>query len=262
VAPGLRSPRRAARGFTYVGLLLAVALSGVALAGAGTLWSTQIKRDREADLIFIGDQYRRAITSFYETTPAGQQPRFPANFEELLQDRRFPTVRRHLRKVFADPITGTRDWGILRGPGNSIAGVHSRSTALPLKRDGFPSHYQSFGTAKSYSDWQFVYTPTLVPGGAGDRPGKPASPPGTGTPFVKPPAERAEASGAAPSAKATAANTAACEEQRLRDLAQCFESRSSGEDVFRQCITSASRRQSACLRGEAMVPLEVERERR
>ena len=54
----------AQRGFTYVGLLLAVALAGVALAAAGTLWSTVAQRDRELELLFVGDQYRRAIGSY------------------------------------------------------------------------------------------------------------------------------------------------------------------------------------------------------
>ena len=38
----------------------------------------------------------------------------------------------------------------------SRVGVHSRSTAAPLKSAGFADPYQDFGDAKSYADWQFV----------------------------------------------------------------------------------------------------------
>jgi type II secretory pathway pseudopilin PulG len=53
----------AQRGFTYVGLLLAVALAGVALAAAGTLWSTTSKRDKE----------REILTQYHQTDMAAIQ---------------------------------------------------------------------------------------------------------------------------------------------------------------------------------------------
>jgi type II secretory pathway pseudopilin PulG len=67
---------RAQRGFTYVGLLLAVALAGVALAAAGMLWSTTAKRDKEAELLFVGDQFRRAIARL-RGTPGAKRTRAP-----------------------------------------------------------------------------------------------------------------------------------------------------------------------------------------
>ena len=160
--PGLR-----ARGFTYVGLLLVVALAGVALAGAGTLWSTATRRDREAELLFVGEQIQRAITSYYDQGPAGVK-QFPAKLEDLLQDRRFPATRRHLRKVFVDPVTGLREWGVVRGPGGGITGVFSLSEASPIKRAEFPPAFQQFAGAKTYRDWRFVY------GQSGAAPGAPA----------------------------------------------------------------------------------------
>ncbi len=174
------------RGFTYIGLLLAVALAGVALAAAGTLWSTETQREREADLLFAGDQYRRAITAYYETVPAGQARRFPQTLEDLLQDKRWPTNRRHLRRLYVDPITGTREWGIVRGPGETITGVYSLSTAKPLKRANFPKDYQQFTDAKAYSEWRFLYTASgsaPAPGAAAAAaPGAPGSPASPGTP--------------------------------------------------------------------------------
>ena len=81
-------PRRA-RGYTYVAALLAVAVIGVVLAGAGIVWRHAAQRDKEQELLFIGNQFRRAITSYYERTP-GSVKRYPMKLEDLLQDPRFP----------------------------------------------------------------------------------------------------------------------------------------------------------------------------
>jgi len=149
------------RGFTYIGLLLAIALAGTALAAAGTLWSTEAKRDREAELLFVGDQFRRAIAAYYEKTPGeNTQPQFPAKLEDLVKDGRWQTVRRHLRKVYVDPITGSREWGIVRGPNERIMGVYSLSTAAPLKHAEFPKEYEQFASATTYREWTFVYSPS------------------------------------------------------------------------------------------------------
>lgn len=145
-------------GFTYIGLLILVAIIGVSLLGLGTLWSTEAKREKEAELLFVGDQFRRAIASYYDVVPSGQQRRFPAKLEDLVEDRRWPTVRRHLRKVYLDPITGTREWGIVRGPGETIMGVYSLSTAKPFKHARFPRAYEEFAAAASYQDWRFEYS--------------------------------------------------------------------------------------------------------
>jgi type II secretory pathway pseudopilin PulG len=146
------------RGFTYVGLLLLLAILSAGLAGAGSLWSIDSKRDKEAELLFQGEQFTRAIASFRERAPSGQPHRFPLRLEELVDDRRWPTTRRHLRQVPVDPFTGTREWGLVLAPGGGILGVHSLSEAQPLKRAGFPPQFEEFATATSYRDWRFVYT--------------------------------------------------------------------------------------------------------
>lgn len=145
------------RGFTYVGLLLLVAMSSAALAAAGSLWSVEARRAKEAELLFVGMQFTRAIAAFRERTPAGQQQRFPRTLEELLDDKRWPTTRRHLRQVWVDPMTGTREWGLVLAPGGGIMGVHSLSEATPLKIAGFPPEFEDFGTATNYQGWRFVY---------------------------------------------------------------------------------------------------------
>ncbi len=243
-----------AGGFTYVGLLLVVALAGVALAGAGTLWSTSTRRDREAELLFVGEQIQRAITSYYDQGPAGVK-QFPAKLEDLLQDRRFPTTRRHLRKVFVDPVTGLREWGIVRGPGGGIAGVFSLSEATPIKRAEFPPAFQQFDAAKTYRDWRFVY------GQAGATPGAPAS-------GVKPPASPPGALGASSSAVGKSATEPAttriettepasattqrltCGLQQLMDTQRCNALSSPGTDPWQKCVDTANRRFEACSQQE------------
>lgn len=153
------------RGYTYIGLLIFVALMGTLLAAAGVLWRTESQRQREADLLFTGRQFAAAVASFYERTPAGQRQRYPLRFEELLDDRRWPTTTRHLRRVFPDPMTGKPEWGIVRAPDGGILGVYSLSREAPIKRSGFGAPYEDFASAASYQDWRFVY---VDPGSTGN----------------------------------------------------------------------------------------------
>jgi len=145
------------RGFTYVGVLILVALAGVALAGVGQLWSTASKRDKEAQLLFVGGEFRRAIGSYYESSPGAKQ--FPQKLEDLLEDRRLPVIRRHLRKIYADPIIGKPEWGLVKY-GDHIIGVHSVSGDKPLKTAGFKQEDEAFKGSGAYFEWRFVYEPS------------------------------------------------------------------------------------------------------
>jgi type II secretory pathway pseudopilin PulG len=144
------------QGFTYIGILLALALFGVALAATGDVWRTAAQREREQELLFVGGQFRNAFMSYYGATPAGQR-RYPRVLEDLVEDNRFPVPRRHLRRVYADPITGKPDWVLVDAPGGGIAGVHSRSEAKPLKTGNFSAQDAKFEDAERYSDWRFVF---------------------------------------------------------------------------------------------------------
>lgn len=154
---------RGEAGFTYIGLLLAVALFGVALSAVGQLWSTTLQRGRERELLFVGDEFRRAIAAYYDGTPGGGAKQFPKTLEDLLLDRRYPAVRRYLRKIYADPLTGKPEWGFVKGPGDTITGIYSLSSLTPRKHANFPDEYESFSESKRYSDWKFVYASAAVP---------------------------------------------------------------------------------------------------
>lgn len=156
----VRTGRRPAsgRGFSYIGVLIAVAVMSVGLAAAGEIWYTAQKREKEQELLFVGAQFRRALEQFYANTP-GQGRRYPLSLEELLRDPRHPGIRRYLRKIYLDPMTGRAEWGLVTGPNGEIFGVYSRSEAEPLKKGSFRFLDRGFEGKTKYSDW--VFMPTL-----------------------------------------------------------------------------------------------------
>jgi type II secretory pathway pseudopilin PulG len=147
-----------AAGFTYVGLLIAIAIMGVGLAAVGTVWRTQAQREREQELLFIGHDFERAIASYYKA--GGHQ--FPQEIDDLLDDKRGPQPAHHLRRFYNDPMTGAQDWNIIRVDMQGITGIASSSKEAPIKKAGFNKDDEdAFKDATSYSDWQFVYKPRI-----------------------------------------------------------------------------------------------------
>ncbi|WP_256347605.1 type II secretion system protein [Pseudomonas gingeri] len=156
MAPGNgRHTRAPQRGSVFMGLLVSVAIVAVLLMEVGVLWSTQLRREREAQLLAQGEEIRRAIGLYYE-----QKNRlYPKTLEDLLLDRREPTIKRYLRRVYPDPMSGKADWGIIAGPGQTIMGVFSQAPGQPLKQGNFRRYQESFTGQGSYQGWQFLYRP-------------------------------------------------------------------------------------------------------
>jgi type II secretory pathway pseudopilin PulG len=155
-----RSPKHVRQpGFTYMGVLIMVAVTGIALAGASQYWSTIVQREREAELLYRGDQIRRAIATYYAAGLSGDQPQYPRSVEDLLRDPRYPGIRRHLRKPYADPMHPGGEWQWVRDGTGRIKGVYSQSPLPPLKKTGFDLEYREFQKAKTYADWRFVFNP-------------------------------------------------------------------------------------------------------
>lgn len=146
------------KGFTYLSVLLLVFVTGTALTTASHSWRTIMQREREKELLYRGDCIRRAIESYCKAGGT-KQNKFPSRFEDLLKDPRFPAVKRHVRRIYKDPLTENGTWGIILGSGNRIKGVYSKSKKLPLKTSNFPERYKKFEKAKTYSDWKFVFVP-------------------------------------------------------------------------------------------------------
>ncbi|MFP5424248.1 MAG: type II secretion system protein [Gammaproteobacteria bacterium] len=158
---------KACAGFTYLGVLLLIAISSMALAATGTLWSTSALRERERQLLWVGGQYAQALRSYYRASPGLAQ--YPQDLNDLLEDNRFPTPKRHIRRLYPDPIAVGEEWGLLRSIDGRITGVHSRADAAPLKRSGFEAQWSAFEGLEHYSDWQFVAEQAFAEGGNGER---------------------------------------------------------------------------------------------
>ena len=146
-------------------LLIVLVFILVTTLGASSLvqiYQTQMQREREEQLLFVGDQFRKAIASYYNTIPPGGARGLPQSLEALLNDQRFPKPRQHLRRIYPDPMTGEADWQLIRESGG-IVGVKSQSSHTVLKKRGFSSDYQQFEDKELYSDWSFSIRNTLPP---------------------------------------------------------------------------------------------------
>lgn len=163
------------RGLTLLMVLIVIVVMGLSLGVAGSTWKTIMQREREKELLFRGDQYRRAIESYYSVIH-GARKAYPTSLEDLLEDTRTTETTRHIRKLYKDPMTGedfipVRQAGKIGGTvqtsvkTGAIIGVRSSSDLEPFKKDGFDEEYEDFVDAEKYSDWEFVYRPeqTAVP---------------------------------------------------------------------------------------------------
>jgi type II secretory pathway pseudopilin PulG len=165
-------------GFCYAMVLAAVVIVGIVVEAARVTTWRVLQADREAELLFRGRAYQKAIESFYQAGGA-----FPRTLEDLLKDPRSPS-KRHIRALYSDPVAEgeLREWSLVRSSDGSIAGVASTSKKEPLKQANFPAALEKFSGAKSYSEWVFEYVPP-------PRPPAPR-PPGTKPPGASPPVLR------------------------------------------------------------------------
>lgn len=143
-------------GFTYVIVLAALVIFGLGLAALGESWSSASRRDRETELIETGAAFVRAIGAYYVQTP-GVIKAYPRRLDDLVEDRRFAGVKRHLRRIVRDPISGNAEWGLVMAADGGIQGVYSLSEKETLRRRSLqlPNYFPISGTR--YSDWKFVY---------------------------------------------------------------------------------------------------------
>ncbi|MCG2578640.1 type II secretion system protein [Dechloromonas sp. XY25] len=143
-------------GVVLLALLIAIAALGAGLAAAGTFWHQSRQRSLEAELLFVGLQYRNAIRQYYEAPPGGV---YPPSLEALLVDPRSPAIRRYLRRPYRDPLTGSAQWGLVQAPQGGIMGVYSLSPGKPIKQANFPAVLEWAPNLASFADWKFVYLP-------------------------------------------------------------------------------------------------------
>ncbi len=156
--------RGTAHGFAYVLLLLGIAVLALGTSAALQLSAESGRRQAEQALLFVGGEFERALYSYAGLPVAATGPgalggtlmaRGPRTLEELLKDPRVPGVRRHLRQLYADPMTGKPEWGVVRDPAGFIVGIYSPAKGQPIKQMGFPARQAHFEEATSYAQWVF-----------------------------------------------------------------------------------------------------------
>lgn len=145
-------------GFAYILLLVSIAVIGIVASSSLSVGALVSRRDAEQNLLTVGMEFEQALRSYAGipgkaiNVPIARGPR---TLEELLKDPRSPAVKRHLRQIYADPLTGKAEWGLVKDPAGFIVGVYSLAEGTPIKRTGFDGVQTHFEEATSYSGWAF-----------------------------------------------------------------------------------------------------------
>ena len=105
------------RGYAMAALLVAISVMAVFLSAAMPSWYTMAKREREAELVFRGQQYARAVTLFQRKFAGA----YPPNLDILLSQK-------FLRKQYKDPMTNG-DFQLV--PVGDAAGLQAQASATP-----------------------------------------------------------------------------------------------------------------------------------
>ena len=146
------------RGFAFVAVLVLLALCMLGLSIAGPLWSQQLKREREQELLRIGALYAQALQSYRDSSP-GSLKQYPQTLQALLYDTRFVGTQRHLRKLYADPMSNGKPWGLLLDKDQRITGVYSQSEDAPIAKGPLDLGSVLLDPARRYADWKFIPKP-------------------------------------------------------------------------------------------------------
>ena len=104
------------QGFAMAALLVVLAIMSFMLSMALPVWHHAAQREREAELIFRGEQYGRAIMLYQRQTPGA----YPPDVDTLVEGR-------FLRRAYRDPMTADGEFrfilqselGEFAGPGGA-----------------------------------------------------------------------------------------------------------------------------------------------
>jgi type II secretory pathway pseudopilin PulG len=110
------------RGYAMAALLVALAIMAILMSVALPVWRQEARREKEAELVFRGEQYARAIALF-KFKNANIPNAFPPSIDFLVQNR-------FLRKKYKDPMTKDGEF-VLIGGGSQQPGLNSPGRAQP-----------------------------------------------------------------------------------------------------------------------------------
>src|SRR5262245_57473641 len=114
---------RGQHGYAMVALIVALSIMAIMMTVALPTWHQMAQREKEAELIFRGQQYARAIGLFQKRSGPGV---LPPSIDALVEGH-------YLRKTYKDPITGG-DFDLLLA--GATAGTPGASTANPSQQPG------------------------------------------------------------------------------------------------------------------------------
>ncbi|MDH4251927.1 MAG: hypothetical protein OEV27_12135 [Nitrospira sp.] len=156
----MASLRRQETGFSYLMVMIAITLMGLAMTVAARQWKTIVQRELETDLLAKGIEIQSALALYSATTKAGRVlpgEVYPQTLAELTRP-----PKPFLRKVYLDPV-GRGEWELLRAPAGGIMGVRSKSRQKPIKQGNFPLAVRHFEGKPTHYDWVFQYpNPSMV----------------------------------------------------------------------------------------------------
>lgn len=164
----LASLRQQEAGFSYLMVMIAITLMGLAMTVAARQWKTMVQRELETDLLAKGTEIQTALALYSASTKAGRVlpgEVYPQTLAELTRP-----PKPFLRKVYLDPV-GRGEWELLRAPTGGIMGVRSKSRQKPIKQGNFPLAVRHFEGKPTHYDWVFQYpNPSMTAAGPVARP--------------------------------------------------------------------------------------------
>ena len=92
------SRRRSEEGYAMAALLTALALMGIIMSAAMPAWQNAARREREAELVFRGEQYARAIQLFQRKYANTLPPSLDVLINERFLRKKYVEFTRRLPK--------------------------------------------------------------------------------------------------------------------------------------------------------------------
>jgi type II secretory pathway pseudopilin PulG len=143
---------RGQHGYAMVALMVAMSIMAIMMTVALPTWHQMAQREKEAELVFRGEQYARAIGLFQKKSGPGV---LPPNIDALVEGH-------YLRKKYKDPITGG-DFDVLLA--GTPATTPGGSTANPAPQTGAGGRAGTSGTSPSATPSAFGQTASVGRGG-------------------------------------------------------------------------------------------------
>ena len=183
------------RGYAMAALLVSIGVMTLLMSILMPVWRHEAQREKEAELVFRGEQYARAINLYTRKMGGGN---YPPTLDILVQQR-------FLRKKYKDPMTEDGEFQVItsagtagqsgqqqggrRGgapttglgqpagpamPGSSLGpGAQAPGGILGVRSKSTEASIRVYRGGTHYNEWQFLFA------NVSNRPGAPAGP-GTG----------------------------------------------------------------------------------